>query len=114
MSGRFAELERPFVVPVTRSVPGFGGTQFLTAFSGTGEYVSGSTGGYSRNAFVSGSTCSFTLSTATAGISIGCTLHAGAPEYNLDFVSEVLAADAAEHEASFDNVVDMLDWLNRG
>ena len=34
-------------------------------------------------------------------------------DYNATFVAEVLAADAAPPEASFNNVVDMLDWLNR-
>lgn len=34
-------------------------------------------------------------------------------EYDPDFVAIILAADAAEPEASFDNVVDMLDWLDR-
>lgn len=29
-----------------------------------------------------------------------------------DFVAEVLAADAAPPEAEFDNVADMLEWLN--
>jgi hypothetical protein len=105
MSARSAEREMPFLVPVTRSVPGFGGTQFLTAFSGN-EYVS--TPPALRN-----STGGFTLSTATGGISFGCTLYAGAGEYNPDFVASILAADGAEPEACFDNVVDMLDWLNR-
>jgi hypothetical protein len=34
-------------------------------------------------------------------------------EYDSDFVASVLRADAEAPEASFNNVVDMLDWLNR-
>src|ERR1700693_3992555 len=36
-----------------------------------------------------------------------------AAEYNPDMVAEILRADAAQPEGSFNNVVDMLDWLNR-
>ncbi len=34
-------------------------------------------------------------------------------EYDPAFVAEILAADAAPAEEGFDNVVDLLDWLNR-
>jgi len=34
-------------------------------------------------------------------------------EYDPAFVAEILAADAAPNEATFDNVVDMLEWLER-
>lgn len=35
-------------------------------------------------------------------------------EYNSDLVAEILAADAAPpEEPGFDNVVDLLEWLNR-
>jgi hypothetical protein len=34
-------------------------------------------------------------------------------DYNADLVASILAADADEPDASFDNVVDLLDWLNR-
>jgi hypothetical protein len=33
--------------------------------------------------------------------------------YDSAFVAEILAADAAPEEVGFDNVVDLLDWLNR-
>jgi hypothetical protein len=33
--------------------------------------------------------------------------------YDPDFVARVLAADAAPIAATFDNVVDLLDWLER-
>src|ERR1700685_2018780 len=36
-----------------------------------------------------------------------------AADYNADLVAEILRADAAQPETSFNNVVDMLDWLNR-
>lgn len=34
-------------------------------------------------------------------------------DYDPTFVSDVLRADSRTPEASFDNVIDMLDWLNR-
>ena len=34
-------------------------------------------------------------------------------QYNPDLVAEILHADAKPPEAKFNNVVDMLDWLNR-
>jgi hypothetical protein len=52
-------------------------------------------------------------SNAMIGVSLGGTYFAGANDYDPDFVASVLKADASEPEASFDNVVDMLDWLNR-
>jgi hypothetical protein len=33
--------------------------------------------------------------------------------YDPAFVTDILAADAAPAEEGFDNVVDLLDWLNR-
>ena len=33
--------------------------------------------------------------------------------FNRDFVGEILRADTLPPEAKFNNVVDMLDWLNR-
>jgi hypothetical protein len=111
MSARFAERERSAETAVkffsvTRTVPGFAGTQLLTAFSGNAYVgaplnIGGTTGG------------GYILSNATAGVSLSCTSLAGASDYNPDFVASVLAADAAKPEASFDNVVDLLDWLDR-
>jgi hypothetical protein len=34
-------------------------------------------------------------------------------EYDPAFVAKILAADAEPEEEGFDNVVDLLDWLNR-
>jgi hypothetical protein len=41
------------------------------------------------------------------------TLGAVEEEYDPAFVAEILAADAAPAEEGFDNVVDLLEWLNR-
>jgi hypothetical protein len=108
MSVRFADREerrtpRPVLLPVRRTVPGFSGTQVLTAISDNIYVV-----GVGSNGSVN-----YTLSNAVANVSLGCIFLAGASEYNPDFVAEVLSADAARPEAEFDNVVDMLDWLNR-
>ena len=84
------------VVPVTKTVSGFEGSRFLVAASAV--------------AFAS-----YAVATnATTAISFSCVYHSGEPDYDADFVSDLLAADAAETEAQFGNVVDMLDWLNRG
>jgi hypothetical protein len=57
------------------------------------------------------------LSTTTTGASLGGiyrATYADAPEqYDPDFVASILQADAKPPEARFDNVVDMLNWLNR-
>jgi hypothetical protein len=92
--------------PITRTVPGFEGTRLLTAFSGNT---------YSVPLYATGATVpGYTLSTnAEAGVSVGGTFYAGIGDYDPDFVASVLAADAAEPEASFNNVVDLLDWLDR-
>jgi len=85
--------------PIIETIAGFGNTQNLTAFSGGPTAVLA--GG---NPF----------SNATSDVSFGMTYLAGVTEYDPDFVKSVLQADAAAPEASFTNVVDMLDWLNRG
>src|SRR5438445_606119 len=54
---------------------------------------------------------SYVFATATS-TAVGCVLQTNAPAYDQNFVKSVLAADAAEPEARFNNVVDMLDWLN--
>lgn len=113
MSTRFADREYaalPVLFPVRKTVPGFLGTQLLTAFSDN-TFVVLSLETESRPKWGS-----YTLSNALANVSVGCTFFAGAGEYGeygADFVAEVLAADAAKPEAAFDNVVDMLGWLNR-
>jgi hypothetical protein len=91
---------------LTKRVPAFGGDQFLTAFN-AGTYVEPAP-------ILSGmSEGGFTVSNATTNVSFACTSYAGALQYDPEFVAEILAADAADPEASFNNVVDMLDWLNR-
>lgn len=52
-------------------------------------------------------------SNATIGISLGGEYYVSAADYDPGFVASILQADAAPPEASFNNVVDMLDWLNR-
>jgi hypothetical protein len=52
------------------------------------------------------------VSTALALVSVGC-ISSSNSDYDTDFVESILSADAAEPEARFSNVVDMLEWLNR-
>jgi hypothetical protein len=52
-------------------------------------------------------------SNATSGATFGGVYYAGAEEYDPDFVASVLKADSEPPEAHFNNVVDMLNWLNR-
>jgi hypothetical protein len=83
--------------PVRTTIPGFAGTQLLTAF--TGGSVDAPIGR--------------TLVANTAGGVSRVTIVAPIDEYNPAFVESILAADAAEPEASFDNVIDLLEWLDR-
>lgn len=85
------------VFPVIETVAGFGYAQNLTALTDS-SLVSGLSGMYSN---------------ATTSVSLGGTYFAGAHEYDPDFVDSILKADAAPPEARFNNVVDMLGWLNR-
>jgi hypothetical protein len=87
--------------PVTRTVAGFEGYRFLkTVSEGVTDFT------------VQGS---YALATnASAGLSIvGGVYYVGIDGYDAEFVKTIQAADAAEPEAGFNNVVDMLDWLNR-
>jgi hypothetical protein len=103
------ERERP------PQAPSVGHLYYVTeAFSGP----SGVTGA----AMVTGVTVSTSMnmvgfdywsSNATTGLSLGGVYYAGASGYDPDFVANVLRADSGPVEASFDNVVDMLDWLER-
>jgi hypothetical protein len=60
-------------------------------------------------------------STATSGASLAGIYYAGvtavapaaAEEYDPDFVASILRADVEPPEGRFNNVVDMLNWLNR-
>ena len=99
--GLQASREREFqawqVFPVIETIAGFGNAQNMMAFSGNSTVVAGS------NLF----------SNATVGVSLGGTYFASLAEYDPAFVQSILQADAASPEASHNNVVDMLDWLNR-
>jgi hypothetical protein len=56
------------------------------------------------------------FSTATIGASLGGVypaVYVDAEEYDPSFVRSLRRADVAPPEAQFDNVVDMLNWLNR-
>jgi hypothetical protein len=86
------------VVPVTKTISGFEGARIVTALSG------------GLSGLMEGSAWS---SNGMIGASLGAVYYAGASDYDPDFVTSILQADAAAPEASFDNVVDMLDWLNR-
>jgi hypothetical protein len=111
MGVQLAEREQRFVhplasriYPTAKSIAGSEWTRVLTAVSSWTPYPV---------AFPSvGITLTLT-NAATEGLSFFTISYAGVANYNADFVAELLAADAAEPEATFDNVVDMLDWLNR-
>jgi hypothetical protein len=52
-------------------------------------------------------------STVNVGMSVGGVYYTDGSEYDPGFVAHILRADAAPVETTFDNVVDMLDWLER-
>lgn len=85
------------VFPVTETVAGFEGARIVTTMSGSTGTLQGSVGWASN---------------ATSHIVVGGLFFAGS-DYNPDFVATIFQADAAAPEASFNNVVDMLDWLDR-
>jgi hypothetical protein len=97
------EREQPIwqTFPITETVTGFEGARLVTTLTGSlGQIVEGS--GWYPNTMV--------------GLSLGAVYYASASagDYDADLVASILQADAAAPEASFSNVVDMLDWLNRG
>jgi hypothetical protein len=113
MSPQVAEREETTRVqqkafPITTTVPGYEGTRILTAFSGNtitaSLYMMSFFAEYANHAV---------MANAGGGVSWGGTFYAGTDQYDPDFVASILAADKAEPEARFNNVVDMLDWLNR-
>lgn len=100
--------ERPSHAPLVRSL--YQVTEIIPAASGTtgAVRVSGVTVG--AGVGVIGLEW---VSNATVGVSLGGVYYVGASEYDPAFVERVLRADAAPSEASFDNVVDLMDWLER-
>ena len=91
------ELPVWHAVPITETVAGFEGARLLTATSGLGPVVEVS--GWYSNAMI--------------GVSLSGVYYGSSSDYDPDFVASILQADAAAPEASHNNVVDMLDWLNR-
>lgn len=97
------ELERErqqqaaWPVPITRTVSGPDGARIIKGM--TGSF------GLTR-------TCTL-VSNATVDVSLVSIYYAGGSDYDAEFVKSILQADASAPEASFNNVVDMLDWLNR-
>lgn len=85
------------VFPITETVAGFDGARIVTGLTGNGAVLLGS--GWFSN--------------VATGVSLGCMYYASTSGYDSEFVSSILQADAAAPEASHNNVVDMLDWLNR-
>jgi hypothetical protein len=90
-------LARP-LYPVTETVAGFNGARIVTGTTGTASLRL---------------EASPWTSNATIDVALGAVYYSGASEYDPDFVASILQADTAPAEASFNNVVDMLDWLNR-
>ena len=84
-------------VPITKTVSGSDGARI----------IKGSTGSFDPSR-----TYAF-VSNATVDVSLVVVYYAGINDYDPEFVTSILQADAAAPEASFNNVVDMLDWLNR-
>ena len=84
-------------IPITKTVSGSEGARI----------IKGATGSFGPSR-----TYTF-VSNATADVSMVVVYFAGVNDYDPEFVTSILQADAAAPEASFDNVVDMLDWLNR-
>jgi hypothetical protein len=87
----------------------------------TGVTVSGAGGSRIANSSSSAATTSSTDMSASGMSTTMSTEYAvvyteaasSARDYDPAFVASVLRADAAPPEAAFNNVVDMLDWLNR-
>jgi hypothetical protein len=90
-------LARPLYL-VTETVAGFNGARVVTGATGPASLR------LETHAWTSN---------ATSGVALGGVFFANVGEYHPDFVASILQADAAAPEASFNNVVDMLDWLNR-
>ena len=90
-------LARPLYL-VTETVAGFNGARMVTGATGPASLR--------LEALV-------LTSNAMSGVALGGVFYANVDECDPDFVASILQADAGSPEASFNNVVDMLDWLNR-
>lgn len=89
-----------YVAPIVRTVSGPEGSQIIDALTVMAQTIE----------------TIHKIVTATTALHdrVYQTLYTEASgSYDPDFVAEVLQADDAAPEASFDNVVDMLNWLNR-
>lgn len=99
--------------PVRRTVPGFEGTQIITAFTSCNldaEVVRSCTG---TTADSTNFTVNFWTYTGVSIPIVKVALWPTTPEYDQQFANTILAADAAAPEGSFDNVIDLMDWLDR-
>jgi hypothetical protein len=85
------------VVPITKTVSGSEGARIVTTLSA----------GFGLAA------THYIASNATVDVWLSGVYYAGAGDYDPEFVASILQADTAAPEATFNNVVDMLDWLNR-
>jgi hypothetical protein len=95
-------------------------TSALRTFSGVAGplIINGSTDAMVGWSGISGSNGTFVvIGAATVGVTATAAFIepniAGYGEYSTELVASLLQADAEPPEASFDNVVDMLSWLNR-
>jgi hypothetical protein len=93
-----------FMHPITETVSGSGGAVIV-------QSVSASTNMF----FVIGYDLS---SNAAVNLASGVSLFSGhaedGDEYNPDLVERLRRLDAAPPEAEFTNIIDMMDWLERG
>ncbi len=106
LAERGAQIVQPLareICPTTKPASGGGWAKIVTTASGN------ATDGLVMMAHHT----ALTLSNAATGPSFYTVSYVGVANHSLDFVAEIRTADAAEPEATFDNVVDMLDWLNR-
>jgi hypothetical protein len=83
---------------VTETVSGSDGSVIVYGTAGAGMQVRGLEWTSTNNASI--------------GVSVGG-VYLTASDYDPAFVERVLKADTAPVEATFDNVVDLLDWLER-
>jgi hypothetical protein len=104
MSVQTAERRpRRYVHPITETVSGFGGAVIVDSVTANTNMYYVLEYDWSSNA----------KSPVVAGVALFSGHGESNNEYDPAFVARVLKADAAPTEATFDNVIDMLDWLER-